>query len=156
MRFKRPRHLDYQETIKFHGHDGPFLALGYRLGVYLTRKLKPSGIMDFKISVSTQSRKPYTCLLDGLQCATFATLGKGNIVVRNITGEAITVRVKKGKRLLTCSMTRQARNICFNPKDLVSASRRVLRTPIKELWRIEWHIDVGIRLVVSWQSDQRS
>jgi formylmethanofuran dehydrogenase subunit E len=137
MKFRRPKNLNYRETVRFHGHDGPFLALGYRLGRFLNKELNPSGIMDFKISVSTKRRKPYTCLLDGLQCATFATLGKGNIAIRNISGEAIIVRVRKGGRVLKCSMTQRARVICFTAEDLEKGARQVLRTPIKQLWRIE-------------------
>jgi len=137
MKFRRPKNLNYRETVRFHGHDGPFLALGYRLGRFFNKELNPSGIMDFKISVSTKRRKPYTCLLDGLQCATFATLGKGNIAIRSISGEAIIVRVKKGRSVLKCSMTQRARAMCFKVEDLEKAARQVLRTPIKQLWRIE-------------------
>ena len=137
MKFRRPKNLNYWDTIRFHGHDGPFLALGYRLGRFLNKELKPNGIMDFKISVSTKQQKPYTCLLDGLQCATFATLGKGNIIVRDISGEAIRVRVQKGRRILKCSMTQRATDICFRAEDLQRAARQVLRTPIRQLWCIK-------------------
>ena len=85
MKHRRPRPLSYSETVRFHGHDGPFLALGYRLGKFLMRLLKPRGIMDLKITVKTKMKKPYTCILDGLQCATFATLGKGNLAAKHDT-----------------------------------------------------------------------
>ena len=90
MRFVRPKSLSYQETIRFHGHSGPFLALGYKLGTFLTKKFKPKGIMDFTIIVKTRPKKPFTCLIDGLQCATFATVGKGTMILKNCNSKNIT------------------------------------------------------------------
>lgn len=137
MRFRRPKNLDYRETVRFHGHDGPFLALGYRLGKFLTKQLKPKGIMGLYITAKLRKQKPYTCLLDGLQCSTFATLGKGNIRVSDVAGELIMINVKAGKRVLRCTITERARDICFTAEDLERAARRILRMPIAELWQIQ-------------------
>jgi formylmethanofuran dehydrogenase subunit E len=136
MKRGRPRPLSYSEAVRFHGHDGPFLALGYRLGKYLTSVLKPSGIMDLEITVKMKIKKPYTCVLDGLQCATFATMGKGNLIQRNAVGNDIFVRARKGKRVLKLRMSRLSWEICNNVLDLEKAARKVFRTPVKELWQI--------------------
>jgi formylmethanofuran dehydrogenase subunit E len=134
MNRKRPRPLSYRETVRFHGHDGPFLALGYRLGKFLTGLLKPRSIMDLKITVKTRMKKPYTCILDGLQCATFATLGKGNLVPENVDGSDIFVHVRKGRQVLKFRMSRLSWEICAQADDLEKAARRVLRTAVEELW----------------------
>lgn len=133
---RRPRKLNYRETVRFHGHDGPFLALGYRLGIYLVRELKPKGIMDLKITVKTMVKKPYTCLVDGLQCATFATLGKGNLILKNFPDGSIVIEAQKGRRVKKCVMTDRAREICFAARDLAKSARSILRMPVKEMWRI--------------------
>jgi formylmethanofuran dehydrogenase subunit E len=135
MKYKRPKKLSYREAVRFHGHDGPFLALGYRLGEYLVRELRPKGIMDLTITVKTRVKKPYTCLLDGLQCATFATLGKGNMVIKVVSRGAIVVHAQKGSRLKKYAMTEPAREICFTVRDLQKAARKILRTPVREMWR---------------------
>lgn len=135
MKHSRPSKLSYRETIRFHGHDGPFLALGYRLGKYLVRELKPKGIMDLRITVKTRVKKPYTCLLDGLQCATLATLGKGNLIVKDVPGGAIVVYAQKGSRVKKYAMTEPAKEICFAARDLQKAARKILRTPVKEMWQ---------------------
>jgi len=135
MKLRRPKPLSYSETVRFHGHDGPFLALGYRLGKFLARLLKPRGIMDLKITVETRMKKPYTCIIDGLQCATFATLGKGNLIPKHAVGSDIFVHVQKGRRVLGYRMSRLSWEICTNADDLEKSARRILRTPIKELWR---------------------
>lgn len=136
MRHKRPRNLNYRETVRFHGHDGPFLALGYRLGRFLVTKLKPEGIMGLKITVKTKTQKPWTCLIDGLQCSTFATLGKGNLIAKGPIGNDIFVHAQRGKRVLNLRMSQTAWDLCSNVVDLEKAARKVMRTPASVLWDI--------------------
>jgi len=137
MRYKKQRNLDYSETVRFHGHDGPFLALGYCLGRFLIKKLKPDGIMGLRIRVKTRIEKPYTCLIDGLQCSTFATTGKGNMTVAGSAKKDIIVRVQSGRKVLQFRMSPLAWEICLHADDLEKAARRVLRTSIKALWYVQ-------------------
>jgi len=134
MRFKRPKNLSYQETVRFHGHDGPFLAIGYRLGRHAIKVMKPRGIMDLTITVRTRVVKPYTCMIDGLQCSTFSTTGKGNMLVVNNKGDEIVVEIRKGKVMRRYAMTRRARGFCVNTEDLHKSARRIRKMPIAELW----------------------
>lgn len=137
MQYKIQRHLDYRDTVRFHGHDGPFLALGYRLGRFLVRELKPKGIMGLRVRMRTRIQKPYTCVLDGLQCASRATMGKGNIAVISRAKGDIWVYAQSGKRSVRCRMSRLAWDICLQADDLEKAARRVLRTPINSLWHMQ-------------------
>ncbi len=132
----RPKNLSYSETIRFHGHDGPFLALGYKLGSFLVGRHQPKGIMDFRITVKTITKKPFTCLIDGLQCSTFATLGKLNILVKKPSTPNITVFVEKGKKKYAYRITNKAMDICLNAKDLNMAARKIFKTRPNELWEI--------------------
>ncbi len=134
MKSKRPRMLSYKETVRFHGHDGPFLALGYRLGKHLYRKLKPIGIMELHIVVTAKPRKPFTCLIDGLQCSTLATMGKGNIVLEKGHGKGCKVLVKRGKKTYTYKISQKALDLCLSADDLERASRRIFRSPAHALW----------------------
>ena len=136
MSFKKQRRLNYEETVRFHGHDGPLLALGYRLGKFIVRELKPAGIMGLEIKVRTRREKPFTCLLDGLQCATFATLGKGNIIIEDSSSDAIVVHARADERSMKFVMNRRAIELCFTSGDLQRMARKILRTPVEELWRI--------------------
>ena len=134
MKFPRPKILSYQESIRFHGHNGPFLALGYKLGKYLNRTLRPQGIMNFRITITTRIQKPYTCIIDGLQCSTFATLGKANMMVKKSRSKDIRVSVKKGKATYNYKITEKAMGICLNAEDLNKAAKKIFRTPAAELW----------------------
>jgi len=136
MRFVRPKSLSYQETIRFHGHDGPFLALGYKLGRFVVKTFRPKGIMDFKITVRTRAKKPFTCLIDGLQCITFATTGKANMLIKKCRSKDIIVFVENNKRKYRYKITQKAMNICLNADDLHKAAQKIFRTPAKDLWNI--------------------
>ena len=134
MQYKRQRRLNYRDTVRFHGHDGPFLALGFKLGRFLIRELKPCGIMGLRIRVKTKTQKPYTCLIDGLQCVARTTMGKGNIMINGSLKQDIWVHAKSGKRSLKFKMSPLAWDICLHAYDLEKAARRVLRTQVNLLW----------------------
>lgn len=136
MIFENPKILTYQETIRFHGHNGPFLALGYKLGKYINEKHKPKGIMDIIIKVKVKPEKPFTCIIDGLQCSTFATLGKGNMMVEKSRGKGITVFVVADKRKYTYHITGKAMDICLGAEDLHKAARKIFRTPFSQLFNL--------------------
>lgn len=134
MRFTKPTPLTYTQTIRFHGHNGPFLALGYRLGQYVNALIKPTGIMDYRITVYVRKEKPYTCVIDGLQCATFATLGKGNISVRNRQASGIRVRIVSGSKTLVFTSTSRAMTMCLGQKDLDKAAKKISTARFDSLW----------------------
>jgi len=136
MKFQRPSILTYQQAIRFHGHNGPFLALGYKLGKYINEKHKPKGIMDIIIQVKVKPAKPFTCIIDGLQCSTFATLGKGNMMVEKSRGKDITVFILAGKRKYTYYITWKAMDICLGAGDLHKAARKIFRTPSSQLFNL--------------------
>ncbi len=80
------------QAVKFHGHLGPFLVLGLRIGNAAIRKLKAERYFGILVSVEGADKKPKSCLIDGLQLATGATFGKGNI--EKIGAKSIKVRIK--------------------------------------------------------------
>ncbi len=134
MKHRWSKSLNYREAVRFHGHDGPFLALGYRLGRYLVKTMKPRGIMDLEITVNAKMTKPLTCVIDGLQCSTFATLGKGNLITKATNRKRMLVRVQKGTRRWSFRMSESAWDLCGNATDLEKSAIRVLRTPVNKLW----------------------
>ena len=133
---RRPEVLGYRETIRFHGHNGPFLALGYKLGKSLVKKFKPKGIMGFKITVKTRLEKPFTCVIDGLQCSTFATFGKRNMSIKNSHSENIVIFVETQKRKYTYKITKKAMDICLTADSLDKAAQKIFKTPAVTLWRM--------------------
>ena len=137
MKFKRLKILSYQDTIRFHGHNGPFLALGYKLGKYIVRKYKPRGIMGIDISVKLRSEKPFTCLVDGLQCATLATYGKNNIRIIPSKYMRIKVIIAKGNHEYCYQISEKALDMCRDQDNLELAAAKIFKTADKDLWYIK-------------------
>ncbi len=84
--------------VRFHGHPGPFLALGIRMGLLALKLLGSPGYQGITAEVETGSQPPLSCLVDGIQVSTGCTTGKGNLVVRG-QGHAAATFTANGKRL---------------------------------------------------------
>lgn len=77
--------LDYAR--RFHGHLGPFLVMGLRMGALARERLgNPDPIHSLEALVELENRRPISCALDGIQISSGCTLGKGNIHVRSGRG----------------------------------------------------------------------
>ncbi|MDD1771463.1 MAG: formylmethanofuran dehydrogenase subunit E family protein [Methanomassiliicoccales archaeon] len=62
---------------KFHGHLGPYVVIGYRMGT-AARERYPGRIFAI---VFCGSKRPISCIADGVQFSSCCTLGKSNIKV---------------------------------------------------------------------------
>lgn len=81
---------ELEKLIKFHGHLGPFVVLGYKMGLFALELLKCDLYWDLKVTAHFGFKPPPSCTLDGLQIATGCTLGKGNIIRgKNNLGKAV-------------------------------------------------------------------
>lgn len=59
-----------------HGHFGPFLALGVRMGLYALRELGvKEGDTGLHTTVWLEYATPISCILDGIQASTKCTVG---------------------------------------------------------------------------------
>lgn len=66
---------------EFHGHVGPYVVLGYRMGLAARRVLSSPGYFDLTAHVETPLVPPPSCLIDGLQLGSGCTTGKRNLTV---------------------------------------------------------------------------
>jgi len=88
---------DLKRLADFHGHLGPYVLLGYRMGL-VARKYFPK---KFYATLFTGTEPPVSCLIDGVQFSSCCTLGKGNLNVKE--GGRPTVRFYDGIRSLEMS-----------------------------------------------------
>jgi len=70
-----------KKGVYFHGHLGPFLIIGMRMGLVALKRLDAKGHFDMRAIVETGLKTPLSCIVDGVQMSTGCTLGKGNIKV---------------------------------------------------------------------------
>ncbi len=88
--------LSEEEAKKFHGHLGPYLLLGYIAGKYAVDKLRPKNEFELKAMIKCPLKTPFSCAIDGLQCSSSCTFGKGNIKVED--GNDIEIEVGSGNK----------------------------------------------------------
>jgi formylmethanofuran dehydrogenase subunit E len=91
-----------KEAARFHGHLGPYLALGLKMGL-LAKKLLQGDPFSLRAEIHADTRPPRSCMVDGIQYTSGCTLGKGNITIRKDTnlygiftkeGQSVTIKVK--------------------------------------------------------------
>ena len=81
--------IDPELYIKtFHGHLGPYLVLGYRMGRIALRELDSEGHFGLSVLVHSKLQPPASCLIDGVQLGSGCTLGKRNIEIAETDGPA--------------------------------------------------------------------
>ena len=83
---------------RFHGHPGPFLALGIRMGLLALSLLGSRGHQGIVAEAETGTEPPLSCMVDGIQISTGCTTGKGNLSVKPL-GRAAAVFSANGKRV---------------------------------------------------------
>lgn len=99
----RPVTMD--ELERFHGHVGPFVAMGARMGEFAVTQYNMPRYFGVTVDVECPAIPPHTCLIDGLMVASGATYGKKNInhivakeicviISDDVTGAAVTFTLK--------------------------------------------------------------
>ena len=89
---------------RFHGHLGPYVVIGYRMG-QLANKHLGNGAFSKYAEVWTGTTPPVSCIIDGIQMSSGCTLGKGtiNVVDQNLPkarfvnkkGDALEITLKE-------------------------------------------------------------
>ena len=74
------RPFSVEELAAFHGHLGPFLVIGYRMGRYV-KKYFCADQWKLRCTVYCSGTPPESCLADGVQAGSGCTLGKRNIEI---------------------------------------------------------------------------
>ena len=86
------KRITLTEAIRFHGHLGPYLILGILAGELAVKELRFKKYFDLNVTVWGASKKPKSCLIDGLQLSTGATHGKDNI--KKLNGSNIKIEFR--------------------------------------------------------------
>lgn len=84
--------VSLQQLERFHGHVGPFVAIGAIMGEYAVTQYNIPRYFGLTVSVECPAKPPHSCLIDGLMVGTGATMGKRNIILTD--ADAIRVRIQ--------------------------------------------------------------
>jgi len=80
--------MTYAEIVRFHGHECPGLAMGYRMATAAMEALGSVRSEDEELVAITEND---ACGVDALQCVTGCTFGKGNLRYRDYGKHVYTV-----------------------------------------------------------------
>jgi formylmethanofuran dehydrogenase subunit E len=136
-----PKSVDLAALIErgteMHGHLGPFLVAGIRMGLLALDLLGSPGYFGIEAKSETGSVPPVSCLADGIQIGSGCTTGKGNL--RLVAGGRPRARfvTAEGRAVTIALRPEVARE--FVAGDGRAASERAGSAPVAELftWEIE-------------------
>ncbi len=132
--------LDWEEARRFHGHLGPWLALGMKMGAEAMRMLQARPHFGVQVVAGCRAEPPVSCLIDGLQWMTGATYGKRNILLQE--QEEVFVSVRNTQTGVEVAMTLlpgipgQISRWFEEEGDELSA-RRLWEMPAERLFRLQ-------------------
>ena len=98
----RKRSATINAARKFHGHLGPFLVIGVRMGEASIKHLSLIGNerLDLRANVKVPLQTPFSCLLDGIQIATTCTIGNQRLKIENAETIQATFTTQKEAKAL--------------------------------------------------------
>jgi formylmethanofuran dehydrogenase subunit E len=99
-------------AVQFHGHLGPGLVFGCFVGMVALDALDARGFFDVEVTThGPLSRPPESCILDGLQLSTGATLGKHNIHIVEAEEYVFVVKNRRNGATVAIRPTQAALNL---------------------------------------------
>jgi formylmethanofuran dehydrogenase subunit E len=136
---------DIIKAADFHGHLGPFLVVGVRMGFIGLRELETTPEnAKLRATIRVKLVTPFSCVIDGIQVATKCTVGNGKLQLKNspetisanfkiLEGKHVTVTLKPDKLM-------ELKNSL--PTDIASyetikLARLVSASPEEELFTIQ-------------------
>ena len=133
-----PRNVDLRAMVDrgtlLHGHLGPYLVAGIRMGLLALRELKSPGYFGVQAESEAGRTTPLSCLNDGIQIGSGCSVGKGNLHIVGADAPRVRFSTENGQEI-TIELRREIVD-SFPGKDLISKARELETIPEKELF--EW------------------
>jgi formylmethanofuran dehydrogenase subunit E len=120
--------------IKLHGHAGPYLNLGIKMGLLALEALNAKGYFDLSVEAELEYRRPMSCFVDGLQISTGCTMGKGNIRIKNQPGNINAIFKTEDKKLRISLKPEIVESLDFKKDSCEDLGQKILDTPNSELF----------------------
>ncbi|MGQ9460452.1 MAG: FmdE family protein [Candidatus Bathyarchaeaceae archaeon] len=132
------------KAADFHGHLGPFLVLGVRMGLIGVRELEAKeNDKELRVTVMSKYSVPFSCVIDGIQVTTKCTVGNKKLRVKNSSG--ITAKFElQNRQYVSVAVNSVAFNKLRNDlpenssnEELQELAKLVVSMPEEELFIVE-------------------
>jgi len=122
---------------KFHGHLGPYVVVGFRMGE-IANKILGKDFFSKKATVFSGINPPISCIIDGVQISSGCTLGKGNIKVKNVGLAKTQFSNNNGKKIeiILKSDIKDEIDTLVNEENIVDYSKKLFQKSDEELFNI--------------------
>jgi len=89
-----------EKAADFHGHLGPFLVIGVRMGLVGVRELgAKENNEELRVTATAEDHTPFSCVIDGIQVATKCTVGNKKLRLRNSSEIAAEFELQKREQV---------------------------------------------------------
>jgi len=133
-----------KRAIDLHGHLGPFLVIGVKMGLIGKRYFGFEGgsKSGLQVVVRTHLFPPFSCVIDGIQAATSCTVGNRRLTVEESAREVSAYfRCPHSDKMLKVSVRREAldrlEKQLANNVDIEDLARAALGISDNELFEAE-------------------
>ena len=130
--------IPVEDLLKtFHGHLGPYVVIGYRMGRLALEDLDSEGHFGLSAQVHSPVKTPRSCLIDGIQLGSGCTLGKGNIKVEEAPEPAWVVFTSDESQRVTIRLRPEIPSLVtdlVNSKGVETAGRAFLEMRLDSLF----------------------
>jgi len=106
-----------EKAADFHGHLGPFLVIGVKMGKFAKTNLSNAENGNLETTVKVPLLTPFSCVLDGIQVTTHCTTGNRRLIIENSQKEiAVYFKLQHSNRKL---------KVLVNPKIVEKLMNRI-------------------------------
>lgn len=96
----------WEKAVEFHGHSCPGLAIGFKVAEIALKHLQEMRSQDEELVAIVEND---ACSVDAVQVMTGCTMGKGNLIYRDLGKQVYTFGSRSGSRALRISVNGDAR-----------------------------------------------
>lgn len=134
------------EAEKFHGHMGPFLVIGLRMGLIGIREMRTKHNKEgLRATVMLKYHVPFSCVIDGIQVVTNCTIGNKKLRIKRGSPDIATKFELQNRRQVTVRVNPATLNRLKNellvekssPEKVRKLAEIIASMPEEELFIIE-------------------
>jgi len=93
-----------ERAAQFHGHLGPFLTIGVRMGIIGLKRLGNPRANSLMITASLPLQVPFSCIIDGLQVSTNCTIGNQLLSLKDSSTIQVKLERKDNGQAITIAL----------------------------------------------------
>jgi formylmethanofuran dehydrogenase subunit E len=118
--------LKIRNAEKLHGHLGPFLVIGVRMGILAERILNANAWESdrWRVTARLPLLTPFSCIIDGIQATTQCTVGNQKLKIENTRAQIMVYFEQQNSGIIL--------NIHVNPQIIDKLKNRYSKGTSKE------------------------